>query len=419
MSRKKRRSSAGTSGGHPNAQQPSARGGAEEIMHNTQGDLEIQVQATDSDPHSVAGRAVDRAAGVVETAAAVNAATVQAAPDDAATVQAATAFAATECAATDDAGADDAATESFLIGSAEVAGPSPGTRLRMAREATGLGREEFARKARIPLAVLGDLETDSWSRLGPAVYVRGYVRSYSRAAGINEASIVESLAAVADVTPVLVAARVTPARPQWVSRYATPIAYALLTGMVMVPMVYLARPAPRQVAAGPALAALDAPAMSSSMQSGHSIPAKLTTQFKNLAIDPAAAEADQRPAQAPATLVVAPDADVAAAPSSSAPRPVMASLASMPEPQGQLVRLRLRESSWVEFIAADGKRLEYALLPAGTDREYRVAGSAQLRIGNSRGVALEIDHKAVDLVDFSRANVATLNVGRAPGQRAN
>ena len=295
---------------------------------------------------------------------------------------------------------------------------SPGSRLRDAREALGLGREEFARKARIPLAVLGDLESDAWSRLGAAVYVRGYVRSYSRAAGIDQASIVDSLAAVADATPPLVAARALPSRPQWVSRYATPVAYALLTGVVMIPLVYLARPSATQLASAPSLSPLDAPpTMSSSVQSGGLTSVRLSSQITNLMSDSSSSE-PLNPAT-PERTAAATAEGIEVTQKHAAPLPVMASMTSLPEAPGQQVRLHLRELSWVEFTAADGKRLEYALLPAGTIREYRVAGSARLRIGNSRGVGLEIDRKPVDLLRYSRGNIAELNVGRASEQGAN
>jgi cytoskeleton protein RodZ len=81
-----------------------------------------------------------------------------------------------------------------------------------------------------------------------------------------------------------------------------------------------------------------------------------------------------------------------------------------PAAVGQRVLLKLAESSWVELIGADGSRIEYAMLPAGTAREYQVAGKASLRIGNTRGASLSVDGKELDLPSYSRGNVARVNL---------
>jgi cytoskeleton protein RodZ len=114
----------------------------------------------------------------------------------------------------------------------------------------------------------------------------------------------------------------------------------------------------------------------------------------------------------------------AAEPSPSPVRPVMASMAPIPEsapvaaPAATLtarkVVLRLAQASWVELTGAEGQRIEYALLPAGTVREYQIAGNANLRIGNSRGASLSVDGTAVDLPAHSRSNVARVELGAVP-----
>jgi len=96
------------------------------------------------------------------------------------------------------------------------------------------------------------------------------------------------------------------------------------------------------------------------------------------------------------------------APLASAPAPV----ASVAAPNAQHVALKLAESSWVELTGADGSRIEYAMLPANTSREYQVAGKAMLRIGNIRGARLEVDGKTVDLQAFAHANVARVSLGQ-------
>jgi cytoskeleton protein RodZ len=77
----------------------------------------------------------------------------------------------------------------------------------------------------------------------------------------------------------------------------------------------------------------------------------------------------------------------------------------------QRVTLRLRDASWVEFTGSDGRRLEYALLPAGTTREYRLTGRAELRVGNSTGAELSIDGQPVPLPVPAGSKVARVVLG--------
>jgi cytoskeleton protein RodZ len=108
---------------------------------------------------------------------------------------------------------------------------------------------------------------------------------------------------------------------------------------------------------------------------------------------------------------MAPTAAPAATPPPAAPAP---------KPGAQHVVLKLAESSWVELVGADGSRIEYAMLPAHTVREYQIAGRAMLRIGNIRGARLEVDGNEVDLQPLAHANVARVNLGEgavAPVER--
>ncbi|MEO8010854.1 MAG: DUF4115 domain-containing protein, partial [Dokdonella sp.] len=72
--------------------------------------------------------------------------------------------------------------------------------------------------------------------------------------------------------------------------------------------------------------------------------------------------------------------------------------------------LRLKQASWVEVTSADGEKLEYSLLAAGSERTYASDGEITLRIGNAEGAQIVADGKPVDLAPFRRANVAHLRM---------
>jgi cytoskeleton protein RodZ len=207
--------------------------------------------------------------------------------------------------------------------------------------------------------------------------------------------------------------RVAPSIPRWVTRYATPVVYALLTAVVMVPLVYLARPTAQQVAQAPSLTPIDATG-----RAGAFLPS--VTLGETEPSDPRVAQSGTVPpgTDAFAGPPAAPEPQAASEPAAH-PSPVMAALASLPQasaPHGpRRVTLRLDAASWVEFTGADGRRLEYALLPAGTEREYQVTGSAVLMIGNASEARLTVDGRVVDLRPLSSSNdVARVRLGDDP-----
>lgn len=86
--------------------------------------------------------------------------------------------------------------------------PSPGTRLRQAREGAGLTLAEIAQRTLIPVARLQALEKDDYDQVGVATFVTGYTRTYARIVGLDPAPLVQQLdARLSSQTP---AVRQTP-----------------------------------------------------------------------------------------------------------------------------------------------------------------------------------------------------------------
>lgn len=294
------------------------------------------------------------------------------------------------------------------------AATSIGMRLRSARNAAGLSVEDVARASRIGAGIITAIESDELSALGAPIYARGYLRAYARAVGLPEAAVAGALEARAVPAPALVATQRTSRTHYLASRYAPPLAYALLTLVVLVPLVMSLRPAlsPAPVAM-PELQPIDG----SSTELG--VPAQPVAALPPpvaIAQSPASTDAIEAGPPEPPAL---PATDAGEGPQ----RPVMASMAGMPEakPAGVLasrrVVLRLSQQSWVELTGATGQRIEYGLLPAGSVREYQISGNASLRIGNVRGAALQIDGLAVDLAQHTAGNVARVQVGAEPANR--
>ena len=80
------------------------------------------------------------------------------------------------------------------------------------------------------------------------------------------------------------------------------------------------------------------------------------------------------------------------------------------------LNLSLSAASWVEVTRADGTRLEYGLLSAGSSKTYRSDQPLDVRIGNASGAQISIDGQSIGLNDFRRANVAHFRMQMQDGK---
>lgn len=267
-----------------------------------------------------------------------------------------------------------------------------GARLRAAREARGLTREALATAARIPLSAIGHIEANQLDALGAPIYARGFLRSYARAVDVPEVVVDAAMRGVRADEPTLVVANPASVGDRFAARYKNPLVYALLTLVVVVPLVFLATPQASRDGVQ-AFAPLDADMPPSDRSAANALQ-------RTRAADPDVVEGVEAPAVPPAPVMA-----------SMAP---MASSIAAPRPAGsRILVLRVSEPSWVELTASDGRRLEYAQLQAGTTREYVVDGGADLVVGNVPGVVATLNGRSVDLNAVANRNVARMRVGDA------
>ncbi|MGC4069910.1 MAG: helix-turn-helix domain-containing protein [Polyangiaceae bacterium] len=103
-----------------------------------------------------------------------------------------------------------------------------GSFLRQEREAKGMSIEEVARATRVPMSSVERLESDQFDELPGEVFVRGFMKSYARAVGIDADEVLARYTAsrrVAWVTPLPIS---SPTRPARTKRYGVAIAFVLL-----------------------------------------------------------------------------------------------------------------------------------------------------------------------------------------------
>jgi cytoskeleton protein RodZ len=311
--------------------------------------------------------------------------------------------------------------EMNLTAPERAAEPSFGKRLRTAREAKGLSRNDVAQRLKLPLRLIAQIEDDDYTGIDQGVYLRGYLSSYARIVDIPIVAAESVAAAHMRAAPLVATGQVSRSRYLF-DRYSVSATYLILTGLIVVPAVWLAThggleqnlarttsldspttiqvPMPAQP--GTTSAPSDVMEARPSAESAASPPTDATGPI-------AAAEPKQE--QMPVVASMAPFGTQQSAPAPEAPAAPAAT-------DAHSLVLKLTAPSWVEILAADGSKLEYGLLPAGSERNYTSDGPLSVRLGNAEGAEVRADGKVIDLAPFRRANVAHLRVFGANGAEA-
>lgn len=273
-------------------------------------------------------------------------------------------------------------------------GPSPGTRLREAREQAGLSIAEVAAQLRLRASVLEAIEREDVDALGAPVFARGYVDGYVRLLGLPSELVEQFLPrdqVVTTAPPLQSSSRSSRSR-YMMDRFARRLVYVALTASIVVPVVLLSTsdhlPAPAELLSplnAPAVAVTDAP------REGETMTHPLTEEIGPPAPTEQAVMASFTPfystTRNATTTAVAPSA------------PVVEGLV-----------LEINGDSWVEVIGADGTRLAHDLLRAGARPSFDPSNVARVLLGNAAAVTVRLNGEKLDISPFRRANVARFAV---------
>ncbi|MEP6939231.1 MAG: RodZ domain-containing protein [Rudaea sp.] len=280
-----------------------------------------------------------------------------------------------------------------------------GQRLAAAREACGWSVAEVASRMRLPVHILRTIESDDFGKIGAGIYLRGYLSNYARLVGVPNEAVDDVLQQQVVMPPQLVASgRISHSRYLF-ERYSGAALYVVLTGVIFVPLVMFAMNMGSDV--GSRLLPLDVPATATSVVSSDSAATQPRTTAES-------GNTLAQPLPVPGDLAAIPSTTAAGA---TTDLPLMASFTPMSiatarptaaaaEASGQNLHLTLSEASWVEIVDADGKRLEFGILPAGTERTYASDRPLDVRIGNTTGSHVAVNGQAQDISQFNHGNVA-------------
>ncbi len=89
--------------------------------------------------------------------------------------------------------------ENNIESSDSAGGPPPGARLRRAREACELSREEVASHLKLSVGKIESLELGEVEKIAPPVFVAGYLRSYAKLVNLSGDEIVADFKALAEM----------------------------------------------------------------------------------------------------------------------------------------------------------------------------------------------------------------------------
>jgi cytoskeleton protein RodZ len=297
-----------------------------------------------------------------------------------------------------------------------------GQRLRAAREAKDLSRSEVAQRLKLPLRLIARLEDDDYTGMDQGVYLRGYLTSYARMVGIPTVAADTVATAHMHAAPLVATGTVSRSRYLF-DRYSVSATYLILTGLIVVPAVWLAthggleQNLARTTSLDSPVATIQLPPITDINASGadnsDTTTAPAADPGASALADTTATLAAVDPPKQEHMPVVASMAPFASQSTAATPAPE-APAAHVSTGAHSLV-LKLTSPSWVEIVAADGSKLQYGLLPAGAEYSYASDGPLSVRLGNAEGAEVKVDGNAIDLAPFRRANVARLRLFGADG----
>lgn len=296
--------------------------------------------------------------------------------------------------------------------------PGVGAGLRRAREAKGLSTQDVGSRLRLMSRQVEAIEAEEFSKLGPPVFARGFVRNYAKLLGLNPDELLEQMTRV-KVTPVqddVESVPFTPSQGFWTSPLVLAgIAAAFL--LIAIPVsLYLwlssdeeeAAPAVEQMAPPPP------PPPAPQLE----LPPAAPAAVPEATMPPTPAPA---PVQQPQAKPVPPPQTPAPATAPQVVRPPLPF--QMPAPVAQpapapatapaktsSLRMQFDESAWVQIRDSSGRMVHSGLNPAGTSVEVNGKAPFFLVVGNADHVRVHYKGQVIDLKPFTAVDVARLTL---------
>lgn len=276
----------------------------------------------------------------------------------------------------------------------------PGRRLSRARQAWGMSREQVATTLRLAPSVVAALEEDRYEGLPPPAFVRGYLSGYARLVGLDAGELVAHCQSLGCGAPTLRSSK-PPAlgrrRAEALGRW---LGYAALGSVLLLASGYWVasendRPAPL-----PGHAAATAQPV-------------IPELGDHLATDRLADGPLPEPDSAdPGPAIVTPTSNTAGpigSPAGGLVASASATPAAAPAPSTTL-ELHFDADAWVAIRDADGKRLAWETVRAGTSRTLRGATPIRVVLGDVAAIRMSVAGNPFDPSPFASGRIARFSV---------
>ena len=300
--------------------------------------------------------------------------------------------------------------------------PSLGQALAAERERQGLSRAEVGQRLHMSSWQIEALEAGDYARLPQGTFLRGFVRNYAKALGLEAEGMLSRLAEAAPRGPapgIVVPSqniRFDPIADRLSSPYFKAAGWALIVVALAFAAMYwwlFIKPAP------PAQAKKDTPAPQNIAAAPMPVPDPVvnvpapTEPIKPEAkaeapkVEPPKAEPPKtettkveppKPAPAPAPVVAKTEAAKIEPAKTDAPKLVNAN--------DHTVKLRFRGESWVEIRDRNGRVLLSRINPSGSETEVSGRPPFAIVIGNAPDVRVTYDDREFALEPHTRVAVA-------------
>jgi cytoskeleton protein RodZ len=279
----------------------------------------------------------------------------------------------------------------------------PGDLLRFRREQAGLTLERAGEISRIKPSVLAAIEGGDTDGI-PSVYLRGYVRNYARALGVDLADIEERMEHVRGAEPTVqsvFSVKSTRGRTEtWLKASSYLAASAIIAALAW----QFTHEAVRFSQGDSQLTATAAAPAESAPVGGDEGAATTRPANTHLSASIASVEVMQQRGER---------GGAAAAEQAWAAIDGKAEASGL-EPGAHQILVKTSADSWVEILDGQGAQMELDLIRAGHERSYSGFGPFQVMLGRAAAVELTLDGEPVDLAPHTSGNVARLTLAGEP-----
>ncbi len=324
--------------------------------------------------------------------------------------------------------------------------PVPGERLRLAREALKLSRQDVAERIRINVDKVAALEADELAKVGAPVFAVGYIRAYARIVGLPADELIPEFTGLGhlDTRPAMLASTVgdgglarlnagrTGAFPRKNGRRRGRslrlIGSALLILAIVAVVLWMVKNGNLQLAEAPQESVVHKPLPQKAMPQEPTPQNVLPEPSLEIPLEKSAGFGEQTLAipdqgeyeSAPDTVSTDEDLSLelveADAQSVSSADEQAGSEDTMAEDSRDELSLYFQDDSWVEVHDARGERLIHQLARAGQTHTLHGVAPFAVVLGYVPGVRILLDGEAVDLGKYQGRRLARFSVG---GETAN